>query len=110
MLAVRRGDTNSSLSLLDAATEAEPDVASYRYRLAFVQQHLGMIEKAADNFAHTARLDPENVSAMIKAGMLYTAKGQTETGAELLQRAVLTEPALDKAATNSKMTPAAWKK
>ena len=107
MLAFRRGDTDSSLSLLDDATEAEPNVAAYRYRLAFVQQHLGMNEKAADNFAHTARLDPENVSAMIKAGMLYTAKGRTEAGAELLQRAVLTEPALDQAATNTKMTPAA---
>ena len=69
MLAFRRGDTDSSLSLLDDATAAEPNVAAYRYRLAFVQQHLGMNEKAADNFAHTARLDPENVSAMIKAGM-----------------------------------------
>ena len=76
MLAFRRGETDTSLGLLDAATDAEPEVASYRYRLAFVQQHLGMNEEAADNFAHTARLDPENVSAMIKAGMLFTANGQ----------------------------------
>ncbi|MCZ6715455.1 MAG: aspartyl/asparaginyl beta-hydroxylase domain-containing protein [Gammaproteobacteria bacterium] len=107
MLAFRRGDNNSSLNLLDTATAAEPEVAAYRYRLAFVQQHLGMNEEAADNFVHTARLDPENVSAMLKAGMLLTAIGQTEAGAEILQRAVLTEPALDQAPNNPKMTPAA---
>ncbi|MCZ6559471.1 MAG: aspartyl/asparaginyl beta-hydroxylase domain-containing protein [Gammaproteobacteria bacterium] len=107
MLMFRRGDINASLDLLSVAAETEPDVAAYRFRMAFVQQKLGMNEEAAANFTHSARLDPENVLAMLKAGMLFTAAGQMEKGAELIQRAVLTEPALDQAETNQEMTPAA---
>jgi len=107
MLMFRRGDINASLDLLSVAAETEPKVAAYRFRMAFVQQKLGMNEEAAANFTHSARLDPENVLAMLKAGMLYTAAGQMEKGAELIQRAVLTEPALDQAAANQKITPAA---
>lgn len=107
MIEFKKRNLPAAIDLLQQATSFEPDNAAYRYRLGFAQQHAGLLEEAADNFDKTAGLDPRNVLAMLKAGMLYTQLGEQGKGAELIQRAVLTEPALDDAVRNPKMTPAA---
>lgn len=89
--AARRGEYDRAMSMYMQAIEVEPS-GDLWFRVGWIYATLGKKELAAQSFAMTVQLDPENARAHEELGLYLMENRQREQATVHLRRAVEIEP------------------
>lgn len=83
-----RGDAQGALPLYQRLTSLLPDNPEAKYRLAALQMQRGDIEEAHRLFEELYRAEPKVLEFVVTSSLLLAERGQAETGAARLDRAL----------------------
>ena len=83
-------------SFKSALAEA-PDNTSFRHYLAMTYLAMGNVREGLDHLLKNARLEPENPAILTDVAVVYLSKGEVETAANWLDKALALAPNFEKA-------------
>jgi Flp pilus assembly protein TadD len=89
--AARGGDYERAVGLYNLAIEVKPS-AELWYRVAWIYDHLGKKQLAADSYLMTLQYDPNHAQANEELGLLYLENKKRDKAGVHLQRAVEADP------------------
>ena len=68
------------------ALELNPNLAQAHHQLGTIYQHLGLLDKAVDEFRRTLAIDPGNYGATRRIGLALVYQGRYEDGLRLIRQ------------------------
>lgn len=87
-----RNEVQEARSVLERATQSDPNLLEAWNNLAMVCSALGEAEQAGEAFAHAVALDPNRTEVLCNQAVLHLIGGDNEAALTLLERAEQTHP------------------
>jgi tetratricopeptide (TPR) repeat protein len=82
---------------LKSALAEAPDNITFRHYLAMNYLAMGQVASGLDHLKKNHRLDPENPAVLTDIGVVYLSKGEQDTAADWLDKALELQPDFEKA-------------
>jgi tetratricopeptide (TPR) repeat protein len=97
---VRAGDRDRAATILQWATETDPDYANARHWLGFALHQLGRRQEAVRQYVEALTLDPDTPGAYTNLGLCLAELGRLSEAIEMYRQAIRLEPLLPEARLN----------